>query len=231
MHDDTTIRLGLLEDGQQAILANQQKILEIVAYSARVLHQTSEMDEKLTSIELSILRNCTTTVERNEGKHVLTIDIPDIQALDATVTVQDGSGGESDLQFVPKGSTTPGTSPPPLKSIYSATVFRSVDLSTTESTASSLPFDPWAHSIINSLYSGAFYYREASIVNAHQETFQWIFKDTNFTKFLRESNGAYCISGKASSGKINFDQIHTRSFSNTGSVEEVGGSSSLIVTS
>lgn len=76
MHENTTIRLGCLEDGQQAILVNQQKILEIVAYSGRVLCQTADLDERLTDSELAILRNWTTTVERNEGKQVLTIEIP-----------------------------------------------------------------------------------------------------------------------------------------------------------
>jgi hypothetical protein len=168
VHENATTRLGRLEDGQQAILVNQQKILEIIAYSGRVLHQTADLDERLTDSGLAILRNWTTTVERNEGKQVLTIEIPDIQALGATITFQDDSGQQSDLQIVQKENTTANLVP----YIYSAILLREADRSTTESPASSFPFAPLAHRIISALYSGALYCREAMVAKAHQKPFQ-----------------------------------------------------------
>lgn len=63
------------------------------------------------------------------------------------------------------------------------------------------------HSLLQSLSFDTMKHRSETIAEAHQETFEWIFSDSefrpwsNFREWLQSDNGLYWLSGKAGSGK------------------------------
>ncbi|KAF5484946.1 hypothetical protein CGCS363_v014015 [Colletotrichum siamense] len=113
-------------------------------------------------------------------------------------------------------------------------IFKDQDLEEIGGVISSLAptFEPFekARRIVRSLHFEQIHNRESDIRDAHENTFEWVFRDStsHFNEWLHREHGLYRISGKAGSGKSTMMKFLTGD-SRTRQRLEMWGGNNLVI--
>ncbi|KAI9667734.1 MAG: hypothetical protein M1821_000551 [Bathelium mastoideum] len=229
-HDDISARLNRLENATyESTQAGQKKIVEVVTFSQHSEDRALSRSERLNASESQVLRSYVTDLDRKEGRTEYPIDIRDEEAIVAIIRFTDGSFRE----LVAQAGQSPvlrGMSAMRSESIDVTTVFRGNAQAIVKDQAVATQFAPMAQTVLNSLYFQAYRDREESIATAHSTTFQWILEGNGeFINFLRSSDNAFWVTGKAGSGKSTLMKYVRSNFRTMNALEQWAGEAPLVV--